>query len=213
MTLESAVRALQPQAPPLLLRIDRREDITAQTFEWLASTLAPQEWHRHDAYRLQADRERFLLGRGMLRQLLGLWLNQPPHAVTLAMGPHGKPFCPDGPEFNLSHSGDLVLVALHPCRPVGVDVEQLRPDLDWRPIARRMFEARVTRQLLSRPEPEQCPAFLQHWCRLEAKLKAAGQGLASASLKDQRESGCRYWTLDLPDGYVGFAVQLTHPGG
>jgi 4'-phosphopantetheinyl transferase len=49
----------------------------------------------------------------------------PPEAVSLPTGLHGKPHCSGGPSFNLSHSDDQVVLALHPSRPVGVDVEAL----------------------------------------------------------------------------------------
>ncbi|MEX1316648.1 MAG: 4'-phosphopantetheinyl transferase superfamily protein [Synechococcaceae cyanobacterium] len=211
--LVSAVRAVHPQAPPLVLRIDRRGNPAALLRERLAATLTPQEWRRHDAFRLQPARERFLLGRGVLRLLLGCWLDREPDAVTIALGSHGKPFCPGGPEFNLSHSGDLVLLALHPCRPVGVDVEQRRPDLNWEPIARRMFGADLVEELLRRPELEQRPAFLQNWCRLEAELKAAGWGIAAAPPPERRSVACLHWTLALPEGYLGHAALLASPPG
>jgi 4'-phosphopantetheinyl transferase len=195
-----------------LLCIDRGENTTATIRQRFAATLSSQEWRRHQAYRLQTDRDRFLLGRGVLREFLGRWLNQAPDAVTIAFGPHGKPFCPGGPEFNLSHSGDLVLLALHPRRAVGVDVEQVRPDLDWEPIARRMLGADVVDAILRRPEPEQRPAFLQHWCRLEATLKAAGLGLAAAPREVRRQEDCRHWTLDLSHGYRGCAALLKPSG-
>jgi phosphopantetheinyl transferase len=50
-------------------------------------------------------------------------LSVPPEAVSIPTGLHCKPNCSGGPSFNLSHSGYLVLLALHPSRPVGVDVE------------------------------------------------------------------------------------------
>ncbi len=98
--------------------------------------------------------------------------------VPLETGAHGKPHCPDAPAFNLSHSGALILLAFHGAGAVGVDVERLRSDLDWRSIARRVFPpARVT-ALEELAAEERAAAFLQAWCRLEARLKARGEGLA-----------------------------------
>jgi 4'-phosphopantetheinyl transferase len=124
---------------PWVLVLQRAEPLPVALRDALADSLSAAERQRLDALRQPADRERFLLGRGALRRLLGAWLALPPAAVPIEVGPHGKPGCPGGPEFNLSHSGDLILLALHPSRPVGVDVEQARPDLDWRPIARRVL--------------------------------------------------------------------------
>ena len=136
---------LPPVAPslaqPLLLSLDVREPLPEAVRADLAASLAPVEKQRWEALRLPEDRERFLRGRGALRRLLGACRDETPEAVPIGVGPHGKPCCAGGPEFNLSHSGDLILLALHRERPVGVDVEQLRPGLAWRPIARRSRRA------------------------------------------------------------------------
>ena len=116
----------------------------ATTGEWI-SMLDRAEQERAARFRCPADRVRFLVGRAALRQVLGTWLDCDPAALRFRYGPHGKPVL-DGseqttPHFNLAHSGNLILLAFHPSRPVGVDVERLRPGLDWRPIARRVLPA------------------------------------------------------------------------
>lgn len=178
-------------APPLLLLLDRREPIAADLRERLVASLSAPERQRLNAYRLAADRERFLLGRGGLRTLLGRWLDLEPQAVPLATGAHGKPHCPGGPAFNISHSGDLILLGLHASRPVGVDVERRRPALDWRAVARRMLPVSEQQALEVLPETGRAEAFLAAWCRLEARLKARGDGLAGLErLREQeRQSG------------------------
>jgi 4'-phosphopantetheinyl transferase len=166
------------ETPPLLLLLDRRQPLPPELSQELNGCLTPEERRRRDAYRLTDDRERFLLGRAGLRRLLGDWLGLAPQTVPLATGPRGKPFCPAGPAFNVSHSGDLILLAVHPCRPVGVDVERLRPALNWQAIARRMLTPAELARITSLREPERPQAFLTSWCRLEARLKARGDGLA-----------------------------------
>ena len=164
--------------PPWLLQIDRRQPLAAAVQQQLSACLSPEEHRRHAAYRLPADRERFLLGRGALRRLLGAWLHLTPQAVPLMSDLHGKPRCPGGPHFNVSHSGELILLALHPVWPVGVDVERLRPALDWRAIAARMLTPAELQALAALPEAQRTGAFLRAWCRLEARLKCRGDGLA-----------------------------------
>lgn len=170
--------ASDPAMPPLLLLIDRRRNLDGTALQALASCLSAGERERHDRYRLSADRQRFLLGRGGLRRLLAAWLDLPAAAVPLESGPHGKPHCPGGPPFNVSHSGDLILLALHPCRPVGVDVEALRPALDWRALAQRLLSPEEQAALEACAPADRPDAFLSAWCRLEARLKARGDGLA-----------------------------------
>lgn len=202
--------------PPLLLLIDRRlaRDIALQ--QRLEDSLSESERQHLAALRLAADRERFRLGRGSLRLLLGTWLELPPQAVPLATGRHGKPHCPDGPPFNVSHSGDLILLALHPQRSVGVDVERLRPDLDWPALARRLLSAAEQAALAACPPHDRPEAFLAAWCRLEARLKARGDGLAGLERLRRQEmaeahppanaaSEC-IWDVVVPEGYRAAAA-------
>ncbi|MEB3200515.1 MAG: 4'-phosphopantetheinyl transferase superfamily protein [Synechococcaceae cyanobacterium] len=202
-----ALRRCRAADPPLLLCLDRRDGGPAPGPEGLLDGLSPEELQRHAAYRQPADRERFRLGRALLRHWLGLWHGLPPRAVTLAIGSNGKPFCPGGPEFNLSHSGDLILLALHPCRAVGVDVERHRPELDWEPIARRLWGESRALELSRLPAAQAGQAFLQQWCRFEAAAKATGLGLA-ASGSGATEQACRLWDLLLPDDHLGAVALL-----
>ena len=187
--------AESPPAPPgggphpLLLLLDRRDPLAVAQPDALLATLSTEERQRYATYRRRADQERFLVARAALRQLLGHWLERPPAAVAIEAGPHGKPCCAGAPEFNLSHSGDLILLAFHGSGAVGVDVEQARPDLDWRPIACRVFPPAEAAALASLPAGEQPGAFLRAWCRREARLKARGEGLAGLERLRQPEPG------------------------
>ncbi|WP_254979775.1 4'-phosphopantetheinyl transferase superfamily protein [Cyanobium sp. ATX 6A2] len=195
---------------PLLFCLDRRSGVSQDLMADFASTLSPEERQRHSAYRLTGDRDRFLLGRGLLRHLLAHVLNTPASSVPVEVGFNGKPYCPGGPQFNISHSGALILLALHPNRPVGVDVEKQRADLDWEPIARRLFSSQQVEALLEQPQAEQRAAFLQAWCQLEAELKAGGWGLAAAPPPGLCQL-TRHWRLHLPEGYVGAVAMLPAP--
>jgi hypothetical protein len=105
----------------------------------------------------------------------------------IARTPNGKPYLVS-PEarralnFNVSHSGEVLLVALSRTVEVGVDVELVRVVPEWRTIADRMFDARTRSQLgadLARGDAEG-DAFIRYWCRLEAAVKATGAGLFGA---------------------------------
>jgi 4'-phosphopantetheinyl transferase len=208
---------LPPDPPPLqellLLSLDARDPLPDPVRAALAASLASAEQQRWEALRLLEDRERFLRGRGALRRLLGAWRDEPPEAVPIGVGAHGKPCCVGGPEFNLSHSGDLILLAVHQQRPVGVDVEQLRPGLVWRPIAQRVLPPGEWQALEvqwppletlagaadSAEEAEGAEAFLAAWCRLEARLKAQGLGLAG--LGQPATAAVELWDVAVPPGY------------
>ncbi len=212
-----------PLAPPLLLLIDRGDPGVTAVLPRLAGLLASEERARLGQLRRAQDRERFLLGRAVLRLCLGELLDQSPTSLPLDSGPRGKPFLRDGhglphqgsPRFNISHSGRLVLLGFHAAGEVGVDVERHRPDLRWRRIALRCLPSHAVSGIDALPPQLQGMAFLQAWCRLEAGLKARGVGLqgleelqARPSLREAPAGTMpQLWQVVLPAGYVG-AVAL-----
>lgn len=190
---------------PSLLLIDREDETVHRQLAVLPQLLSEDERLRWQRYRRTDDRERFLLGRGVLRIVLGLRLRRDPAGLRFAVGPHGKPFLaqesagglPQAPQFNVSHSGRFVLLGFHPVAAVGVDVERVRADLDWGPIGRRCLSRQVQESITGLPAAEQALAFHRHWCRLEAELKArsvgfSGAGGAQAVWKDGRT---REWSI------------------
>ena len=205
------------QATPVLLLLNRCAAGAAGTTGALISLLDRGEQERAQRFRRPDDRDRYQLGRAALRQVLGAWLDRDPSALRFRYGPHGKPalagLVDAAPHFNLSHSGDLILLAFHAAAPVGVDVERQQADLDWLPIARRCLDPAQVESLLALPPAEAASAFVESWCALEAGLKARGVGLAQASEAQAlaMEPRLRRWRLALPAGYGG-AVALLDPG-
>jgi len=200
---------------PLVLLIDRRAPFVQAALARLQALLGPPETERLARLRRADDRDRFLLGRGVLRLTLGRWLGRDPAALEFGHGPHGKPRLDGAPSFNLSHSGHLVLLAFHGSREVGVDVEQERPGMEWQAIARRVLAQERVAQLEALPAADQERAFLVAWCRLEAELKARGTGLAGLGERPPGHSKTELWDLVLPAAHLGavaVAATLTdHP--
>ena len=204
------------QGTPALLLLDRRAAGAADTIGTLISLLDRGEQDRAQRFRRPDDRDRYQLGRAALRQVLGAWLDRDPAALRFRYGPHGKPAL-DGvedaaPHFNVSHSGDLILLGFHAAAPVGIDVERQQAGLDWLPIARRCLDPAQVESLLALPPAQAASAFVELWCALEAGLKARGVGLAQASQAQSLaiEPRLRRWRLALPPGYGG-AVALLQP--
>ncbi len=84
------------------------------------------------------------------------------------IAPGGKPYIPGGPEFSLSHSGTLAVIALADV-PVGADAEKDRP----------VGEA-VRLRALTGAERADSRDFLFFWTRKEAALKCLGTGVDRA---------------------------------
>lgn len=149
----------------------------------LSEFLSVEEQARAERFQFRSDRERFIVGRGTLRELLGQHLRCGPSEVRLWYNPRGKPGIirtSDGPDiqFNLAHSGPLALLAVTLERAVGVDIERIRPEVECEELARRYFSPRETAALDALPAAQRRGAFFAGWTRKEAYLKAQGLGLA-----------------------------------
>jgi 4'-phosphopantetheinyl transferase len=142
--------------------------------------LAAEEQARALKFLTAELRQRYVASRLVVRRLLGACLGLAPERVPIQSDARGKPHLEGGGfEFNLAHSGDLLLVAVAKRMPVGVDVERVRPLRDATAIARRFFTAREADWLETRSGAERGRAFFRLWTRKEAVLKATGEGISS----------------------------------
>ncbi len=123
------------------------------------------------------DRQASLLGKMILGRALQMrWCGAGQHTLhMLQQTPAGRPFIPGGLDFNLSHSGETVVLAMCTQGRVGVDIEQIRP-IDYeslRPLFRELANAANGAE-----GDDGLQLFYQCWTRKEAVAKACGLGLA-----------------------------------
>jgi 4'-phosphopantetheinyl transferase len=149
----------------------------------LLDSLSADERERAQHFRFAADRRRFEMGRGLLRQLLGVYAGSEPAALSFLYAARGKPSLASRPGcepiyFNLSHSGGWALLALSRAHVVGVDLEFLRDINEMHAIAGQNFASSEVRALLGLPGALRMDAFFACWTRKEALVKAIGDGLA-----------------------------------
>lgn len=149
----------------------------------LQRALSADELHRAARFRFQRDRQRFVISRGLLRAILGRYLDTAPGELRFRYSEHGKPslvpaFDGGGLRFNLSHSDGLALYAVARGREVGVDLERVRPVLEAEQIAERFFSARENAALRALPAHLKSRAFFACWTRKEAFVKAVGGGIS-----------------------------------
>jgi len=133
-------------------------------------------------FRFAQDRERFIAARGLLREILALYLDAAAQRLRFRYGAHGKPFLSAAEHndlrFNVSHSLDTMLVALAHAREVGVDIEHAPPDLAVEDIAETVLSAPEKRALSRLDGKAKRMAFLRFWTRKEAYIKADGRGVS-----------------------------------
>ena len=129
----------------------------------------------------QADLRR-TTSRAALRTALGRTLDVRPDSLTFAEGPGGRPELVESDvpvSFNLSHSGDLCLIAISTDGPVGIDVEEMRAVPELASLVRARFAASEADAILAEPEEGRLRAFYRCWTRKEAYLKATGAGIGA----------------------------------
>jgi 4'-phosphopantetheinyl transferase len=185
--------------------------------------LNPRDKERAGRFRFPEDRARFVLGRGLLGSCVSRYLGYPAAPLDLAWTAEGRPFLPHDPEvqFSISHSHEMVAVALSVGTLVGIDLEYMRADFNAYELAERIFSEEDMKAFRALPENEALPAFFRAWTGKEAYLKAQGVGLSgglkeiSISFRDGhegritdafRENNAQKWRLEglpLPAGYAG----------
>jgi 4'-phosphopantetheinyl transferase len=148
-----------------------------RTVAFYRESLCPEERQRADRYVFPEHRRRFIVGRGLLRRLLGDYLAVCPSDVSFRYSEFGRPVLTNGDiEFNVSHSGDIALYGFARNAHIGIDVECFRP-IDVMEIAGRFFSPRERASLAAIPERVREAAFYRCWTRKEAYLKARSLGL------------------------------------
>lgn len=169
--------------------------------------LEPTELARCSSYVHELDLARFVTGRVLARTALGALMGAQPRSVRLRTrcaecgGAHGKPQAVGaaaGWELSISHSGEVVAVAVVHGSAVGVDVEEFPGPVDPHerpgpaggpspgglpgvPAEFELVLADDERSVVAAlPPQDRARACLTYWTRKEAVLKATGEGLYTA---------------------------------
>jgi 4'-phosphopantetheinyl transferase len=147
----------------------------------LRPLLNDDEIRRADGIPFPHLRDRYVAIRGALRIVLSRYGDGQPERVGFTYGEYGKPRLAAGThspplEFNLSHSGDLALVAVTRIGEVGVDIEMHR-DVAYDSLAARFFSGDERSALAAMSDEERRGAFFELWTKKEAYAKGRGRGL------------------------------------
>lgn len=216
--------------PPADLRLQNQEvhvwratlDRSPALTQFFAKSLSVDEQTRADRFHFEHHRQRFITGRGILRSLLGRYLQIAPDQLQFNYSDQGKPSLANQTlQFNLAHSQGLALIAISLDRPVGVDLEQIRAIADLNALTQRFFSFTEHAAICSLPLDQQPKAFFRYWTCKEAYLKATGDGLSklkgleislrsnqSACLANVSQHEWHLQELAPAEGFVGAIVAL-----
>lgn len=154
-------------------------DLTDEEYAYWYSLMNADKRKRVDRFRVIDDKKRTVAGEMLARKAIAEWCGVEPESITFAIGEHGKPCAVDlDVEFNISHSGDMVVCAVDD-KPVGIDIEQIRPiDLS---VAKRvctdeellyLFGHKPTEADFVYTEDEEIlTRFFEIWTKKEAMVK------------------------------------------
>lgn len=144
--------------------------------------LSPAERQTAARFRYEKDRQQYVVSHGILREILGGYLDAGPATIEFLTGSHGKPDLKDdggcGIRFNISHSRDRVLVAVTLNTDIGVDIEYMRDIDEMAHIVERFCAGHEKTELWTVPDDMKKRAFYLCWTRKEAFIKATGEGMA-----------------------------------
>jgi 4'-phosphopantetheinyl transferase len=173
----------------------------------LKDLLSPEERVKSERFRLPHDRDSYTIVHGLLRRILAEYYQVSPSAVEITYDAFGKPSVAGNRAnmfFNLSHSAGVSVLAFDRDHEIGVDVEQIRKDFEYRPIVDGFF-AKEDMQFLGSPEGRSVAGFYKIWTRKEALLKAIGTGIGenlAISVSGPVSSGFRLNTMMFGKQYV-----------
>ena len=170
----------------------------------LLELLSAEERTRGERLLRERDRTLWMRSRGVLRALIGRYLQTDGSNLAFTTGEHGKPSLltdrtsDAGLSFNLSHSGTVALYAFALTDPVGVDVELARRSVDEVAVAARILGPAAAARLEELEGERRQQEFLRLWVRHEAELKCLGMGIGRAEQAGRGEQ--RPWLANLDVG-------------
>ncbi|WP_440964809.1 4'-phosphopantetheinyl transferase family protein [Massilia sp. GER05] len=159
------------------------ETIESGVAKQLVRVLSEEERRQQARFLFEKDQRRYLVTRALVRYVLSRYVPLAPEQWRFGAAPHGRPFIlNDVPQakrlnFNISHSGQVVLMALTRDGQLGIDVEETGHNVA-QTVADHYFAAREIRQLRAASPAEHAHRFLEFWTLKESYIKARGMGLS-----------------------------------
>jgi 4'-phosphopantetheinyl transferase len=143
--------------------------------------LSEDEKTRLRRFHTDQDRSCFVLSRGILRHLIGQFLNKSPQSLIFTYNPQGKPRLLSSKTlyFNLSHSRGYAIYVFSYDHKVGIDLEYQRVRCNIEGVTKRFFMKNEYYFIKNLIDKAKTAAFFDIWVQKEALLKALGWGLAN----------------------------------
>ncbi len=166
-------------------KYDIRELSDKEYYKWY-SLMSVEKQRRVGRFRFEDDKKRTVAGELLARKAISEWCGVAPENITFSAKEYGKPYAIGlDVEFNVSHSGDIVVCAIDDY-PIGIDVEKIRP-IDLK-VAEKICNEEELLYLLNHIPTKQdftyttdikiLTRFYEVWTKKEAFGKYTGMGLS-----------------------------------
>lgn len=223
--------------PPTTNRLAEQEvhiwraelNVSPVVLESYQAILSAEEADKARRFYFEKDRRHWTVARGVLKRLLGSYMQQEPRTITFQYNAYGKPALTgtQSLQFNISHSHELALYAFTNTQPIGIDVEYMRSNIDYTEIAEHSFSAAEQAEFRSISQLQRSGAFFKGWTSKEAYIKGRGMGLSlplhlfdtsldpqqpAALLASREESQEEHWSLHTLSPGPGYAGALAIAG-
>lgn len=157
-----------------LYAYEHNKNLSPEEFSNLLAFLSFDEQAKVKKFKFRADQEISLLSRFLLRQLLSSHLEILPTEIIFSYSEYQRPFLSEI-DFNVSHAGDWIIIAIAEKGRVGVDVEKIRQvEASVADICFTVDEKKI----IFREENFDLEKFFDFWTLKESFLKADGRGLS-----------------------------------
>ncbi len=151
--------------------------------------LSAAEQARCQRYVQQDDRDRYLGGRALSKLAVAKMTGLPPAEIAVITAATGKPSVSSSraeialPAINISHAGELVVVALQYDAEIGVDVELFNHDVNLDDLMDVVCSKEEIAEINLPAHRTRAQKFYEFWVLKEAYLKATGEGLSADARK------------------------------
>lgn len=191
--------------------------------------LSEEEKIRLDNFKFSLLKKHFIIRRGILRLILGNYLEKDPGEIKFSYDQQGKPYLKDNKQFrkkskticfNLTFSHDVILYAFTLQDKIGIDIEYVQDQLIHGGVEEQFFSLAELTQFNKTCGKQRARSFFQAWTRKEAIAKTIGKGLLfplekievtlghyprALKIKEDEEiaKNWKLYNIDQLNGYVG----------
>lgn len=170
--------------------------------------LNQDEQNRAQKFRFRKDHDLFVLGRCISKILLAYYSGGTPESVNIIRDSFGKPTCELDLFFNISHSGDQLLLGFSNSK-IGVDIEKNDPSVAVEDIGKHYFSEIELQKMMICSRDKRAEVFFEIWTKKESLIKGIGKGF-HIPLKDfnvTHLNGKVLWKFPTEENYGNWYVQ------